>query len=128
MTTRARAKTQTQRSDKRLSMRERLTVARSGGKQIVKPSVISPYLGLDPELAAALAESFPAPNPDLVKLRRLRNKVMAGANKEGKFSVYINVPAEVLAVVGWRTGDSILVSAWAEGVCRLTRVPEGRED
>jgi len=90
------------------------------------PEDISPYAGLDPELAQALQESFPAPNPDIVRARRLR--AAAGANDRGYYSVILGIPSDVLFVTGMRIGDTVLISGWAQGVIRLIRVPEGPSD
>lgn len=88
------------------------------------PEEISPWSGLDPVLAKEMAELFPAPNPDIVASRRLRQ--VAGWGKSGqKKSVGVVIPAEVLFVTGMRKGDLVLVSGWAAGVIRIVRIPEG---
>lgn len=88
------------------------------------PEEISPWSGLDPVLAKEMAELFPAPNPDIVASRRLRQ--VAGWGKSGqKKSVGVVIPAEVLFVTGMRKGDLVLISGWASGVIRIVRIPEG---
>jgi len=85
---------------------------------------ISPWLGVDPETAKKLAEAFPAPNPDTVIVRKLR-KIYRDYKKSGEVvtAVFLGLPDEVLATCGWRAGDRLLVSVWAEGIIRLVRLP-----
>lgn len=88
------------------------------------PEEISPWAGLEPNLAREMAELFPAPNPDIVASRRLR--VVAGWGKDSKKkSVGLAIPQEILFVTGMRKGDLVLVSGWHFGLIRICRVPEG---
>ena len=88
------------------------------------PEEISPWAGLEPNLAREMAELFPAPNPDIVASRRLRT--VSGWGQGGKKkSIGIAIPQEILFVTGMRKGDLVLVSGWHHGLIRLVRVPEG---
>lgn len=89
-------------------------------------NTLASSVGMDAETARMLAESFPAPNPDIVRAKRLR--MIAGPNDRGYYTVAVCIPSDVLHVVGWRLGDTILLSAWADGCVRLTRVPEGLDE
>lgn len=88
------------------------------------PEEISPYMGLDPDTARELAELFPAPNPDIVAARRLR-QAQGPVSKNKYQAVMVVIPKEVLYVTGMRKGDLVLVSGWHHGIIRLVRVPEG---
>lgn len=95
------------------------------------PEEISPWSGMEPELAREMAELFPAPNPDIVVSRRLRKISGWGKKKAGvrpadeKKSVGIAIPAEMLHVTGMRYGDLVLISGWHSGLLRIVRIPEG---
>jgi hypothetical protein len=88
------------------------------------PEEISPWSGLEPELAREMAELFPAPNPDIVASRRLR-KVSGWGGKAQKASIGLVIPQEILFVTGMRRGDLVLVSGYCAGVIRIVRIPEG---
>lgn len=88
------------------------------------PEEITPWMGIDPNSARALAESFPAPNPDMVVARRIRK--IAGWKNGEPLTVGIAIPTEVLYVTGMRRSDLVLISAWHDGVIRITRIPEGQ--
>lgn len=85
------------------------------------PEEISPWLGLEPELAREMAELFPAPNPDIVASRRLIKVSNWGQN----VAVGLSIPREILFVTGLRRGDLVLVSGWHQGCIRIVRIPEG---
>jgi hypothetical protein len=85
------------------------------------PEEISPWSGLETELAREMAELFPAPNPDIVASRRL---IRVG-NTARNMAVGLSIPREILYVTGMRKGDIVLVSGWAQGLIRIVRIPEG---
>jgi len=93
------------------------------------PEEISPWLGMEPELAAKMAELFPAPRPEIVASRRLRKTEKWGRGGRGHSPmISLTIPNEVLYVTGMRARDLVLISGWAEGLIRIVRIPEGEDE
>jgi len=122
---RRRTRTQPRPIPTEAELREtRIKIIRSAQAQ--RPSIerdLDPYLGMDPETAAKLKELFPAPKPDVVLSRKLRiDKAHYKAHSKGGTAI-LAIPIEVQYTCGWRPGDVLLISAWAEGCARIVRLP-----
>lgn len=81
-----------------------------------------PFDGPDPKVTRALAEAFPAPVPDIVRVRKIRK--LCGGPSNPRHSIGIVLPQECLIASGMKQGDHVLISAWTEGVIRVVRVAE----